>query len=101
MEVFHIIDIIVSIYSACPWNSPGQRTRVDSCSLLQGIFPTQGSNPGPLHCSQIHLSHQGSPFRLLLFAVHCTSPALPAPIFRGEALKRKKTLKYFRPNYLF
>ena len=29
-----------------PWNSPGQNTGVGSCSLLQGIFPTQGSNPG-------------------------------------------------------
>ena len=28
-----------------PWNSPGQNTGVGSCSLLQGIFPTQGSNP--------------------------------------------------------
>ena len=34
-----------------------------SCSLLQGIFPTQGSNPGLPHCRQIlcHLSQQGSP----------------------------------------
>ena len=46
-----------------PWNSPGQNTRVGSCSLLQGIFPTQGSNPGLPHCRQIlyWLSHQGSP----------------------------------------
>ena len=31
--------------------------------LLQGIFPTQGSNPGLLNYRQIlyHLSHQGSP----------------------------------------
>ena len=29
-----------------PWNSPGQNTWVGSLSLLQGIFPTQGSNPG-------------------------------------------------------
>ena len=31
-------------------------------SLLQGIFPAQGSNPGLLHCRQIlyHLSHQGN-----------------------------------------
>ena len=31
-------------------------------SLLRGIFPTQGSNPGLLHCRQTlyHLSHQGS-----------------------------------------
>ena len=38
-------------------------TGVGSCSLLQGICPTQGSNPGLPHCGQIlyHLSHQGSP----------------------------------------
>ena len=32
-------------------------------SLLQRIFPTQGLNPGLLHCKQIiyRLSHQGSP----------------------------------------
>ena len=45
------------------WNSPGQNTGVGSLSLLQGIFPTQGSNLGLLHCRQIlyRLSHQGSP----------------------------------------
>jgi len=35
-----------------PWNSPGQNTGVGSHSLLQGIFPTQGSNPGLPHCRQ-------------------------------------------------
>ena len=45
-----------------PWNSPGQNTGVGSCSLLQGIFPIQGSNPGLLHCRWIlyQLSHQQS-----------------------------------------
>ena len=45
-----------------PWNSLGQKTGVGSLSFLQGIFPTQGSNPGLLHCRQILylLSHQGS-----------------------------------------
>ena len=33
-----------------PWNSPGQNTGVGSLSLLQGIFPTQGLNPGVPHC---------------------------------------------------
>ena len=33
-----------------PWNSPGQNTGVGSFSLLQGIFPTQGSNPGLPRC---------------------------------------------------
>jgi len=46
-----------------PWNSPGQNTGVGSLSVLQGIFPTQGSNPGLPHCRQIlyKLSHKGSP----------------------------------------
>ena len=46
-----------------PWNCPGQNTGVDSLSLLQGIFPTQGSNPGLPHCRRIpyQLSHQGGP----------------------------------------
>ena len=45
-----------------PWHSSGQNTRVGSCSLLQGIFPTQGLNPGLPHCRQIlyQLSYQGS-----------------------------------------
>ena len=49
-----------------PWNSPGQNTGVGSLFLLQGIFPTQGSNPGLLHCRRIlyQLSYQGSPPRL-------------------------------------
>ena len=46
-----------------PWNSPGQNIGVGKLSLLQGIFPTQGSNPGLLHCRQIPYqpSHKGSP----------------------------------------
>ena len=52
-----------SLPGSRPWNSPGKNTVVDRHSLLQGIFPTQGSNPGLLHCRQIlyYLSHQGSP----------------------------------------
>ena len=46
-----------------PWNSLGQNTAVDSLSLLWGIFPTQGLNPGLLHCRRVlyQLSHKGSP----------------------------------------
>ena len=49
------------LYSPC--NSPGQNTGVGSLSLLQGIFPAQGLNPGLPHCRRIlyQLSHQGSP----------------------------------------
>ena len=47
----------------CPWDFPGKHTGTDSHSLLQGIFPTHGSNPSLLPCKQIlyHLSHQRSP----------------------------------------
>ena len=45
-----------------PWNCLGKNTGVGSHFLLQGIFLTQGSNLGLLHCRQIlyRLSHQGS-----------------------------------------
>ena len=41
-------------------DSPEQNTRVGGLSLHQGIFPTQGSNPGFPHCGQIlyQLSHR-------------------------------------------
>ena len=45
-----------------PWNSPGQNTGVGSLSLLQGIFPTQGWNPGLLHGRRIlYQLSQGKP----------------------------------------
>ena len=44
-------------------DSPGKNTGVGCHALLQGIFPTQGSNPGLPHCRQLLycLSHQASP----------------------------------------
>ena len=46
-----------------PWDSPVKNTGVGYHAFLQGIFPTQGSNPGLPHDRQIlyHLSHQQSP----------------------------------------
>ena len=46
-----------------PFIDLSQNTGVDSLFLRQGIFPTQGSNPGLLHCRQIlyQLSHKGKP----------------------------------------
>ena len=43
-----------------PWNSPGQNIGVGSRFLLQGIFPTQGLNPGLPHCRQIFLPAEPS-----------------------------------------
>ena len=67
-----------------PWNSPGRNTGVGSLSLLQGIFPTQGSNPDLPHCRRIvyQLSHKGSP-RTLEWAAY--------PLSRGSSQPRNQT----------
>ena len=67
-----------------PWNSPGQNTGVGTLSLLQRIFPTQGSNPGLLHCRQIlyQPSHKGSP-RMLEWVTY--------PFSRGSSWPRNPT----------
>ena len=51
----------IYLYTTYIYISPGQNTGVGSLSLLQEIFPIQGSNPGLPNCRQIHyqLSHQG------------------------------------------
>ena len=52
-------------------DSPGKNTGVGCHALLQGIFPTQGSNPGLPHCRRILycLSHQGKP--ILIHQILC------------------------------
>ena len=55
------VQLLVTPWNS-PWNSPGQNTGVGSLSLLQGIFPAQGSNPGLMHCRRT-LYHQGSPVK--------------------------------------
>ena len=61
-----------------PWSSPGQNTRVGSRSLLQGIFPTQGSNPGLPRSRQIlyQLSHQGSPYMPMADSYWCMAKTI-------------------------
>ena len=65
-------------------DSPGKNTEVGCLALLQGIFPTQGSNPGLPHCRWIlyHLSHQGSP-RILEWVAY--------PFSRGSSQPRDRT----------
>ena len=65
-------------------DSPGKHTGVDCHVLLQGIFATQGSNPGLPHCRRIlcHLSHQESP-RILKWVAY--------PFSRGSSWPRNWT----------
>ena len=71
-----------------PWNFPGKNTGVGCHSLLQGIFLTQGSNPGLLHCRQIlyHLSHQRSPWQYLI----CLYPKESAQIHEARTARRNR-----------
>ena len=70
-------------FTLCPWDSPGNNSGVGCYFLLQEIFPTQGLNPGLLHCRHMlyHLSHQGVatrkpkeqtkfPFKAILIIFH-------------------------------
>ena len=63
-----------------PWNYPGQNTGVGNLSLLQGIFPTQGSSPGISHrrCILHQLSHKGSQ-RMLGWVVYPFSSRASLP----------------------
>ena len=57
------VQLFVTPWATQSMDSPGQNTGVGSHSLLQRIFPTQGSNPGLPQCRRIlyQLSHKGSP----------------------------------------
>ena len=65
-------------------DSPGQNSGMGSLSLLQGILPTQGLNPGLPHCRWIlyQLSHQGSPPDSWACTIS-TSPAGPHSLWWG------------------
>ena len=99
------------LYSS--WNSPGQNTGVGGLSLLQGIFPTQGLNPGLTHCRWIlyQLSHKGS-LRILKWVAYpfCGdlpnpgnepgSPALQEDSLPTELSGKPKLLNYQRSSQL-
>ena len=66
-ESHSVVSTSLKFFGHSPWNSLGQNTGVGSLFLLQGIFPSQGSSPGLLHCRWMfyQLSHQGSPSAVL------------------------------------
>ena len=77
-----VSDSLRPLWTNSPWNSPGQNNGACSLSLLQGIFPTQGSNPGLSHCRWYQLSHKGSP-RILEWVAY--------PFSRGSSRPRNQT----------
>ena len=75
----------------CPWDSPGKNTGMGSHSLLQGIFPTQGSNPGLLHYrrSVNHLSYQGNPSKSKPDPKEYIENMMPSPNAKHWKIKTK------------
>ena len=87
-------------------DSPGRNTGVGCHALLQGIFQTQGSNRGFLHCTLIlyHLSQQGSP-RILEWVAYPFSRGssqprgrLGSPALQADSLPSEQMLRHGTTN---
>ena len=89
----------------CPWDSPGKNTGVGCHFLLQGIFPTQGSNPGLLHCRQMlyPLSHH-RPISNFVYLCSWSSYSLPCfetSFYQGFPLLHKHLASPIHGLFLF
>ena len=69
--------------------SPCKDTGVGCHALLQGIFPTQGSNPGLLHCR-----------RILYQLSWRNAYNQPAAVFSNAAARFKNPRRIFHPSLL-
>ena len=90
-----------SVVSSClgprglysPWNSPGQNTGVGSLSLLQGIFPTQGSNLRLPHCRRtLPAEPQGKNIRSLGLEAAGFPCSAPGVSRQADCLQKMSTL---------
>ena len=76
----------------CPWDSPGKNTGVGGHALLQGIFPTPGTEPGspalPADClSSAPSGKMGCPHFLLqsLLSLWCHIPCKSLNVGEGNS----------------
>ena len=76
------VQLFVTLWTTrllCPWNSPGKIPGMGCHVLLQGIFPTQGSNPCPLslrpwQAGSLLLAPPGKPLGLTYGSPQITFP---------------------------
>ena len=80
----------------CPWDSPGKNTGVGCHFLLQGIFLTQGSKLGLLHCRQI-LYHMSIREALYLMALILTQNLEPT---HGSVVKNLSAMQETQIQFL-
>ena len=95
VKVAQSCPILCNSMVCSPRNFPGQNTGVDSFSLFQGIFPTQGSNPSLLHCMQIlyQLRYKGSP-RMLKWVAYPFSSRFSWPRNQNLGLQHGRQILY-------
>ena len=88
----------------CPvrGDSPGKNTGVGCHALLQGIFPTQGSNSGLSHCRQIlyHLRGLGVGWRLQREGIHVYVQLIPAAVQQKPVQHCKATILQSKKHFL-
>ena len=80
-------------------DSPAKNNGVSCHALLEGIFPTQRSNPGLPHCRQIlyRLSHKGSPRILEWIAYPFSSgSSQPREASTQNTISRPETTFYYQ-----
>ena len=103
---FHYMLCLVASDSGMPWtavcqapvhgDSPGKNTEVGCHALLQGHFPTQGSNPGLPHCRWIlhHLSLKLQSLAVFWNQVYMLLPWAPCNKGQVEEDRKKAWVVY-------
>ena len=84
-----------------PWNSPGQNTGVGSLSLLQGIFSTQGWNPGLPHCRRFFTSWATREALARPQTIHSQRPHCSLPTFLASTERCSPSPEYPFWAYVF
>ena len=79
--------------SLCSWDSPGKNTRLSCHALLQGIFPTQRSNPCPLSLLNWQVGSLPKPYLGTLI-----EPAVVTKENPKELLATHRPMKRYRKN---
>ena len=101
MRMFNLLKsrLVLEVMLLRPWDFPGKSPGVDCHFLLQGIFPTQESNPGLPHCGQMlyRLSHQGSPFTSL--SLHPESTMRMFNLLKSRLVLQVIENPYFRSSW--
>ena len=102
LSCFSFVD---TLWLLCPWHSPGKNARVGCHALLQGIFPTQGSNLSLVHlfrwqAGSLPLVPPGKPLQVP-DVFYSSGKSLRPARFKGREIKRHLSLWGIARNVYF